>query len=110
MAIPNPFGVFASAFLVSAFAGLAALLRSDSKINVKSIFSALLNSGCLGLAISLCWYSKFSDNIFSLVGICLLAGLGGNTLKATQSGGLKIGTNSSGGPTLEQETKQEKKR
>ncbi len=71
--------VFASAFLVSAFAGLAALLRSGHKLCVVKIVSSLLNSGLLGLGISLLWYTKFQDNLYFLVGMCVLAGLGGMT-------------------------------
>ncbi len=44
-----------------------------------SVTSSLLNSGMLGLGIGLLWYTKFSDNLYFLVGICLMAGLGGMT-------------------------------
>lgn len=73
----NPVWVFLSAFFVSAFAGLAALLRLSSSLSTTKIISALLNSGLLGLAISLLWYNKFQDNIYFLIGVCVVSGLGG---------------------------------
>lgn len=91
----NIYGVFASSFIVAALAGLAALLRSGSKISLLGIISSLLNSGLLGLGISLIWYTRFRDNLCFLVGICLMAGLGGMTtvdfvLKALRNGGFSI--------------------
>lgn len=74
-----PITVFLSSFGVAATAGLAALLRSNKKLTFVSVFSSLLNSGLLGLGISLLWYTKFRDNIYFLVGVCVLAGLGGMT-------------------------------
>lgn len=92
----NPLYVFLSAFGVSSFAGLAALLRAGKEVNGIAVLSAVLNSGMLGLAIALVWYHKFQDNIYFLIGICVLAGLGGATLvdfaiAAFKSGGLSIG-------------------
>lgn len=75
----NPIGVFLSSFGVAAFAGLASLLRSGTKITFLGVLSALLNSGFLGLSISLLWYTKFQENVYFLVGVCVLAGLGGMT-------------------------------
>lgn len=72
-----PAGVFISAFLMSAFAGLACLLRSGVKIRWLNTTSSLLNSGFLGLGISLLWYTKFQDNVYFLLGVCVMAGLGG---------------------------------
>lgn len=91
----NPIHVFISAFGVSSFAGLAALLRAGKPINVVAVFSAILNSGLLGLALALLWYHKFQDNVYFLIGICVLAGLGGATmvdfiLQAFKAGGLSI--------------------
>lgn len=91
----NPIYIFISAFGVSSFAGLAALLRTGKPINMIAIFSAILNSGLLGLALALLWYHKFQDNVYFLIGICVLAGLGGATmvdfvLQAFKAGGLSI--------------------
>src|SRR3982750_2629821 len=92
----NPLTVFISAFGVSSFAGLAALLRAGKQVNKVSVASAILNSGLLGLAIALLWYTKFQDNIYFLIGICVLAGLGGATMvdfvvQAVKTGGISIG-------------------
>lgn len=57
----------------------------------------MLNAGFLGLAISLLWYKNFQEdkNIYSLVGICVLSGMGGSTLtdaviSLLGAGGLRI--------------------
>lgn len=70
-------GVFALAFAVSALAGLAALLRSDQALTIKALASATLNSGVFGLGICLVWYTSYRDNVHFLIGVCVLAGLGG---------------------------------
>jgi len=74
--------VFAAAFGVSAFAGLATLLRFSRKLSKLAIVSAMLNSGFLGLAISLIWYQNYREaaNVHGLIGICVLAGMGGSTI------------------------------
>lgn len=74
--------VFASAFGVSACAGLATLLRFAKKVSKLSVASAILNSGLLGLAISLIWYQNYREekNVYSLVGFCVLAGMGGSSV------------------------------
>lgn len=74
--------VFASAFSVSACAGLATLLRFAKKVSKLSVASAILNSGLLGLAISLIWYQNYREerNVYSLVGFCVLAGMGGSSV------------------------------
>jgi hypothetical protein len=77
----DPLAVFLSAFGVSAFAGLAALLRPGKSVTFLAVASSMLYSGLMGLAISLIWYKYFcaQDNIYLLIGICVLAGLGGNS-------------------------------
>ena len=78
----HPLWVFLSAFGVSAFAGLATYLRFSRKMTRLGLLSALLNAGCLGLAISLMWYQHYrkSENVYGLIGICVLAGMGGSTV------------------------------
>lgn len=75
-------GVFCSAFGVSSFAGLATLLRFAKKLSKLSIISAMLNAGFMGLAISLLWYQNYrkAENISGLIGVCVVAGMGGGTL------------------------------
>jgi len=75
--------VFASAFGVSSFAGLATLLRfSRKKLSKLAVISAMLNAGFLGLAIALIWYQNYrkAENVHGLIGICVLAGMGGSTI------------------------------
>lgn len=88
-------GVFAVAFIASALAGIAAYLRTNKPITVLAIITASLNSGLLGLAIALLWFQKFQENIYFLVGICVVTGLTGAAgldfiLTAIQKGGLSI--------------------
>lgn len=108
----QPMGVFVSSFLVAAFAGLASLLRTGAKLTTVSVISAILNSGLVGLGISLLWYTKFQDNVYFLIGICVLAGLGGATtvdmiLNSIKAGGfsLKIGPNGGGAQLGNEEKK-----
>lgn len=78
----DPLRIFASAFAVSSFAGLAALLRSGKSITILAVCSAMLNTGMVGLAIALIWYTKFKgseENIYFMIGLCVLSGLGGTT-------------------------------
>jgi hypothetical protein len=78
----HPLWVFLSAFGVSAFAGLATYLRFSRKMSRMGLVSAMLNAGCLGLAIALIWYQHYrkSENVYGLIGICVLAGMGGSTV------------------------------
>ncbi len=92
----DPIWVFISTFAITSFAGLAALLRSGKELTVRAIVSAMLNSGLLGLAIGMIWYKYyFSDNVWFLIGVSLLAGLGGMTvvdflLQILRKGGIEI--------------------
>lgn len=73
--------VFCSAFGVAAFAGLATLLRFARKLSKLTVVSAMLNAGFLGLAIALIWYQNYrkAENVYGLIGVCVLAGMGGST-------------------------------
>lgn len=89
------FCVFASAFVVSAFSGLAAYLRTGEAITRLGLFTAVLNSAMLGLGIALLWYTAYRDNPWFLVGVACLSGLGGVTslnlvMKMFRDGGLNI--------------------
>lgn len=74
--------VFVSAFGASSFAGLATLLRFARKLSTLTVVSAMLNSGFLGLAIALIWYQNYrqAENVYGLIGVCVLSGMGGSTL------------------------------
>lgn len=64
--------------VLSSLGGLASLLRSGKNINPREVFAALLNSGLIGIVIALLWWNKFGhDNLYFLVGVSGLAGIGG---------------------------------
>lgn len=74
--------IFFGAFGVAAFAGLATLLRFAKKLSKLTVCSAMLNAGFLGLAVALLWYRNYQEanNVHGLIGLCVLAGMGGGTL------------------------------
>lgn len=74
--------VFLSCFGISSFAGLAALLRSGKPLTWRSSIAAFLYSGMFGLVVGLLWYQYFGgkDNVYFLIGVSGLAGLGGMSL------------------------------
>lgn len=78
----TPVEVLISCFTISSFAGLAALLRSGRPLNWRSLIAAFLYSGIFGLIIGACWYNFFDgqDNLYFLIGVSGLAGLGGTSL------------------------------
>ena len=75
----DPLWLFVLAFIIAAMAGVATVLRTVEKITVRVILSAILNSGALGLCIALILFTWCKDNTWFLLGLCLLAGLGGMT-------------------------------
>lgn len=92
----NPYHIFGLAWGLSSFAGLAALLRSGQPLSKRLIASAILNSGLFGLAVAMIWRELYGETRYPwfMLGVSLLAGLGGNSLldfaiQAIQSG-LKI--------------------
>ena len=93
----SPVQVLLSAFALSSFGGLAALLRSHRPLSWRLVFAATLYSGLLGLIIALVWYNQFegAENMYFLLGISGLAGIGGTTvldfvLQLLKGGGLNI--------------------
>lgn len=78
----SPLHVFASCFCIASFAGLASLLRSKKQLTGRLLVSAFLYSGLFGLVIGLLWYNYFGgqDNLYFLIGVSGLAGLGGTSL------------------------------
>lgn len=78
----SPLEVLAACFALSSTGGLAALLRSGRRLDWRIVASAMLYSGLTGLVIGLVWYNYFDgrQNIFFLLGVSGLAGLGGTTL------------------------------
>ena len=76
----EPVKLFGGIFVASSFAGLASLLRSKQTVTWRNIASAMLNSGFIAVIIAFSWYSSYKDtNLWFLVGVSLLAGLGGST-------------------------------
>ncbi len=91
----DPLTLFLAAFFISAMAGVAALLRSSKELTWRAICSAALNSGALGTAMALVLFAWFKDNTWFLLGLCMLAGLGGMTLvgfilKVLEQGGINV--------------------
>lgn len=71
------YGLFIWCFVLAAFGGLASLLRSQEPLTISNILKNALNSGLLGLGVSLLWFQVYVENQKFLTGICLLCGLGG---------------------------------
>ena len=76
----DPLTLAVTAAVVGALAGVAALLRSTSQLTWRMLLSAALNSGALGAGMAMLLFTYFKDNTWFLLGLCLLAGLGGMTL------------------------------
>lgn len=76
----DPWVIGLLAFFGSSFAGLATQLRSGSKLTVRAVMAAMLNSGFIGTIIALMGFKLFSDNLPYLIGLSLLAGIGGATM------------------------------
>ena len=91
----DPLMIFSIAFVISALAGVAALLRSSQELTVRTVLSVILNTGIVGLGISLLLFTYFKDNAYFLIGLCVFAGLGGLTfvgfiLQVFKQGGINI--------------------
>jgi hypothetical protein len=63
---------------VASLAGLASLLRSERDLNWRSVASAMINSGLFGTSIAMFGYNKW--DIWLLLSLSILSGLGGNAL------------------------------
>lgn len=66
-----------AAFALSSFAGIASMLRSDTKITRRAFFAAFMYSGALGTAMFLFLFDHFDGHLETLIGLCGLAGIGG---------------------------------
>lgn len=78
----EPQHFFGFTFGVSSFAGLAAALRANKKLTPWGVITAMLNSGLFGLGLALVWVQNFTvpENGAFVIGVCVFAGLGGNTM------------------------------
>lgn len=74
----SPLETFGAVFTLASLGGLAALLRSGKKLTVRSVGSAMLNGGLIGLIIALVWWHRYGGaDLYFLVGVSALAGFGG---------------------------------
>jgi len=76
----DPLTLAITAAVVGALAGVAAVLRTSQALTWRILISAGLNSGALGAGMAMLLFTYFKDNTWFLLGLCLLAGLGGMTL------------------------------
>lgn len=72
--------IAALAFFGASFAGLASQLRSGKALTRRAVASAMLNSGLVGSIIALMGYRTFAEDLPYLMGMSLLAGIGGATI------------------------------
>lgn len=93
----DPVSVLTAAFAISSLGGLAALLRTRQPLTLRTVLSAVLYSGLMGLIIALLWYTYFDGqgNIYFLLGVSGLAGIGGTTVldfvvQVIKKGGVNI--------------------
>lgn len=96
----EPIRVFLTSFTISSLGGLAALLRGNRDITPREIAAAMLYSGLMGLIIALLWYNYFDGqgNVYFLLGVSGLAGIGGTTvvdfiIQVIKKGGVHIEIN-----------------
>ena len=76
----SPWLLIGGVFVVASLGGLAALLRSGQQLTPRQIFSALLNSGLLGIIIAMSLWKRYgAEDPFLLFGVSILAGFGGAT-------------------------------
>lgn len=66
-------------FPVCSVAGLAALLRSDRSITKRAVWSAVLNSGLIGVVVAALLIHQYEMSPM-VIGASILAGLGGNVV------------------------------
>jgi hypothetical protein len=77
----DPYKLFSYIFGVSSVSGLAALLRSGQALTFRAVLSAFLNSGLFGVGIAMVWTHLYGMQYpWFMVGVSLLAGLGGISL------------------------------
>jgi hypothetical protein len=92
---PDPISLAVTAFIAAGLAGVAALLRTSTKLTVRTVLSALLNAGALGAGLAMLLFTWLGDNTWFLIGLCMLAGLGGMTalgfvLAVIRQGGVNL--------------------
>ena len=92
----TPLQVLLSAFGISSFAGIAALLRSNQPLTARAILSAATYSGAMGFIIGSLWMKQYGiGDPYFLFGVAGLAGIGGVTaidlvIIAAKKSGIKL--------------------
>lgn len=76
----SPWLIGLLAFLGASFAGLAEHLRSGKAVTRRAVAAAMLNSGIIGTIIALIGYKQYVDDLPYLIGMSMLAGIGGATM------------------------------
>lgn len=78
----DPVTLFSIAFGLSSVAGLASILRNGKQITWRMCVSATLNSGLFGMGVAMLWYHFYGGSAYPwfMLGVSLLAGLGGASL------------------------------
>jgi hypothetical protein len=77
----TPIQVFLSCFTVASLGGFFSHLRSKKPLSLRNTIALTFYSGLVGLVIGLLWYNYFAPgNLYFLIGVSGLAGLGGTTL------------------------------
>lgn len=74
---PSFMKIICLAFVFAGTAGVAWLLRSNRMITRRSFCSAFLNSGVGGAIVCSMWLKTYQDNVWFLLGVCGLIGVGG---------------------------------
>ena len=78
----TPLGVFISCFSLSALCGFFTHLRGPKALTIREVTAVTFYSGLVGLIIGLIWLKYFPGNLYFLIGVSGLAGLGGSTMTA----------------------------
>ena len=78
----SPVEVFISCFTLAAFCGFFTHLRGPKALTIREVVAVTFYSGLVGLVIGLVWFSYFPGNLYFLIGVSGLAGLGGTTMTA----------------------------
>ena len=80
----SPVQVFISCFTIASLAGFFTHLRGSKPLRLREVLSVTFYTGLFGLVIGLMWHNYFAPgNLYFLIGISGLAGLGGTTMLNT---------------------------
>ena len=79
----SPVEVFIACFSIASMAGFFTHLRGKKPLVWREVVAVTFYSGLLGLVIGLLWHNYFAPgNLYFLVGVSGLAGLGGTTMSS----------------------------